>query len=267
MHGDLPPLPPSLSEVEVLTVRHWTDRLFSFTVTRDPALRFESGQFVMLGTWVEGRPLLRAYSIASSPYEDVVEFFSIKVPDGPLTSRLQSIRPGDRLIMGRKPTGTLLASNLMPGRRLYMLSTGTGLAPFLSLAKDPEVLSRFEAVTLTHGCRHAADLAYAKWLTVGLPADEFLGDLVKGRFRYYPHVTRDVDSPHAQGRITDLIRSGQMGLDLGLPELSPEEDRVMICGSEMMLAETKSLLEARGFVEGSSNSPGQYVIEKSFAQK
>ena len=259
------PLPSSLCEAEVLSVHHWTDRLFSFTVARDPGLRFESGQFVMLGLRMDGKPLLRAYSIASASYDDFVEFLSIKVEDGPLTSKLRSIVPGDRIIMGRKATGTLLLDNVLRGRRLYMLSTGTGLAPFMSLVKDPLVYERHEVVVLTHGCREASEFAYADWLRNGLRSHELLGELVGDKLRYYPSTTRD-DYP-VKGRITDLIRSGQLGRDLGLPALDPADDRVMICGSEPMIAELKTLLEDRGFVEGSSNQPGSYVVEKAFVEK
>ncbi len=260
-----PAVPAALMEAEVLSVHHWTDRLFSFTVTRDPAFRFENGQFVMVGLFVNGKPLLRAYSVASANYEETVEFFSIKVPDGPLTSRLQKIVPGDRILLGRKPTGTLLLDNLKPGKRLYMLSTGTGLAPFLSLVKDPAVYERFERVILTHSCRDASEFAYADWLEKGLPADEFLGDLVAGKFSYFRSTTRD-DFP-VKGRITDLIRNGGLAEALGLPALDPAEDRVMICGSEAMLADLKAMLEEYGFQEGNSNQPGDYVIEKAFVEK
>ena len=265
MMDGAPPLPPSLTEAEILGVHHWTDRLFSFTCAREPSLRFESGQFLMLGLRVGGKPLLRAYSIASAAWQEQLEFFSIKVADGPLTSRLQSIRPGERIILGRKPTGTLLAGNLLPGRRLYLLSTGTGLAPFLSLVTDPAVLEGFETVVVTHGCRHQADFAYRNWLSRGILEDEFLGEFARDRLRYVPHATRD-DTP-IRGRITDLIHDGGLAAHLGLPELSPAEDRVMICGSEAMLADLKAMLEMRGFTEGSNAAPGHYVVEKAFAER
>jgi ferredoxin--NADP+ reductase len=252
-------------EEEVLSVQHWTPTLFSFTTTRDSGFRFLNGQFVMIGLPVNGKPLLRAYSIASANYEESLEFYSIKVPEGPLTSRLQHLKPGDRIIVGRKPTGTLVQDNLLPGRNLYLLATGTGLAPFLSVIKDPESYQRFERVVLVHGCRYVAELAFQDRILNELPGDEFLGEDVTAKLLYYPTVTREPF--RNQGRITALLEAGKLEADLGLAPLDPEQDRVMICGSPEMLADLKRFLDGRGFIEGNHGEPGQYVIEKAFAQK
>jgi ferredoxin--NADP+ reductase len=250
---------------KVLSVHHWTDRLFSFTTTRDMGLRFINGHFTMIGLKVNGKPLLRAYSIVSPNYEEHLEFFSIKVPDGPLTSRLQHIQPGDEIIVGRKPTGTLVVDYLRPGKRLYMLATGTGLAPFLSIVRDPEVYERFEQVILIHGVRQVADLAYRQILTEALPQHEFLGELVRDKLRYVPTVTRE-DFPTRE-RIPQLIDGGGLARLLQLPEMNPAEDRAMICGSPGMLRELKALLERRGFEEGNTSTPGDFVIERAFAEQ
>ncbi len=255
----------NLHQERVLSVHHWTDNLFTFTTTRDPALRFKSGQFVMIGLEVNGKPLLRAYSIASAHYEDTLEFFSIKVPDGPLTSRLQHLKEGDSVIVGRKPTGTLLVDYLVPGRRLYLLATGTGLAPFLSLIKDPETYDNYDKVILVHGTRTVAELAYADLITEQLPDDEFLGEIVREKLVYYPTVTREPF--RNQGRITDLITSGKLFADLGLPALGKEDDRVMLCGSPQLLDDMRVILKERGFEEGSTTEPGDFVIEKAFVEK
>ena len=252
-------------EEKVLTVHHWTDRLFSFTTTRDPALRFSNGHFTMIGLRVDGKPLLRAYSIVSANYEEHLEFLSIKVPDGPLTSRLQHIQPGDTIIVGKKPTGTLLIDYLVPGRRLYMLSTGTGLAPFMSIVRDPETYEKFEQVILVHGVREVDELAYHDLLVKHLPEHEFLGEMVSDKLKYYPTVTREAYV--RQGRITELIESGKLFSDLGVPKLNPDEDRVMICGSPGMLKELKTMLESRGFEEGNTTRPGDFVIERAFAEQ
>ncbi|MBB3172983.1 ferredoxin--NADP+ reductase [Endobacter medicaginis] len=262
--------PPSktyghLNAETVTDVHHWTDRLFSFKTTRDPSLRFANGQFAMMGLEVGGKPLLRAYSIASANYEDHIEFLSIKVEDGPLTSRLAHVRPGDIVLVGRKPTGTLLLDNLRPGRTLYMLATGTGLAPFMSLIRDPDVYERFEHVILTHTVRQVDELAYGDYIRHELPEHEFLGEFLRGKLRYYPTVTRE--EFETKGRITDLIESGKLFTDLGLPALDPEHDRVMICGSTAMLTDTENLLVKRGFDEGNANRPGAYVVEKAFAER
>lgn len=252
-------------EEQVLSVHHWTDRLFSFTTTRDPGFRFRTGEFTMIGLKVDGRPLLRAYSVVSPAWADTLEFFSIKVPDGPLTSRLQHIQVGDAITVGRKATGTLVLDNLLPGRNLYLLGTGTGLAPFLSTVRDPETYERYEKVVLVHGCRHVADLAYEDLITRELPEHEFLGEEIREKLVYYPTVTREAF--RNTGRITDLLASGKLPADAGLPPLDPAHDRVMICGSPAMMVELKSLLEARGFAEGSNSAPGHFVIEKAFAER
>jgi ferredoxin--NADP+ reductase len=255
----------AFNQERVLSVHHWTDRLFSFTTTRDAALRFSNGHFTMIGLRVDGKPLLRAYSIVSANYADHLEFLSIKVPDGPLTSRLQHIQVGDTIIVGRKPTGTLLIDYLLPGKRLYLLGTGTGLAPFLSVARDPETYDRFEHVVVVHGVRLVAELAYHELLSHGLAEDELLGEVVAGKLKYYPTVTRE---PFAhQGRITDIIESGQLVDTLGLPPLDPAHDRVMICGSPAMLRDLKAMLEQRGFKEGNTSTPGDFVIERAFVEQ
>ncbi|MCA0176323.1 MAG: ferredoxin--NADP reductase [Proteobacteria bacterium] len=255
----------AFNEERVLTVHHWTDRLFSFTTTRDTSLRFSNGHFTMIGLRVNGKPLLRAYSIVSPNYEEHLEFLSIKVPDGPLTSRLQHIQPGDTLIVGKKPTGTLLIDYLLPGKRLWLLGTGTGVAPFLSIIRDPETYERFEQVILVHGVREVAELAYHDYLSRELPQHEILGEMVSQQLRYYPTVTREPF--RHQGRITDLIASNRITNDLGLPPLNREEDRVMICGSPEMLRDLKAMMEARGLAEGNTTTPGDFVIERAFVSQ
>lgn len=252
-------------EEEVLTVHHWTDRLFSFTTTRDQALRFSNGHFTMIGLRVNNKPLLRAYSIVSPNYEEHLEFLSIKVQDGPLTSRLQHIQVGDKIVVGRKPTGTLLIDYLLPGKNLYLLSTGTGMAPFLSIIRDPETYEHFEKVILVHGVREVKELAYHDYLTQELPQHEFLGEMVREQLLYYPTVTREPFKN--QGRLTDAIESGKLFSDLGLPTLDPERDRVMICGSPQMLKDLKLILEVRHFKEGNTSTPGDFVIERAFADQ
>ena len=249
----------------VLSVHHWTDRLFSFTTTRDMALRFSNGHFTMIGLMVNNKPLLRAYSIVSANYEEHLEFLSIKVPDGPLTSRLQHIQVGDSIVVGKKPTGTLLIDYLLPGKRLYMLSTGTGVAPFLSIIRDPETYEKFEQVVLVHGVREVKELAYHDYITQELPQHEFLGEMVSQQLKYYPTVTREAFKH--QGRVTTVIDNGQMAADLGLPALNPVEDRVMICGSPEMLRDLKHMMETRGFKEGNTTKPGDFVIERAFAEQ
>jgi len=251
-------------EERVLSVHHWTDRLFSFTTTRDTALRFSNGHFTMIGLRQEsGKPLLRAYSIASANYEEHLEFLSIKVPDGPLTSKLQHIQVGDTIVVGKKPTGTLLCDYLLPGKRLYLLSTGTGLAPFMSIIRDPETYERFQEVVLVHGVRQVNELAYHDYITQDLPQHEFLGEMVSAQLKYYPTVTRE---PYKnQGRVTDLIENGKLFADLGEPALNPAEDRVMICGSPGMLRDLKRICEERGLQEGNTSTPGAFVIERAFA--
>src|SRR5882762_8160224 len=249
----------------VVDVRHWTETLFSYTTTRDPGFRFQNGQFAMMGLEVDGRPLLRAYSMASANHEDELEFFSIKVADGPLTSRLQKIMEGDTILVGRKATGTLVADNLIPGKRLLLLTTGTGLAPFASLVKDPDVYERFDTIVLVHGCRQVSELAYGEELVAKLRDDELFGPLLSEKLLYYPTVTREPF--RNRGRITDLITSDQLFNDIHQPPLDIATDRIMMCGSPAMLDELKQMFEARGFLEGSHSEPGHFVIEKAFVER
>lgn len=254
---------PALRTEKVLAVHHWNDGLFSFRTTRDPGMRFESGQFVMVGLPVEGKPLLRAYSVASASWEESLEFFSIKVPKGPLTSRLQHLKPGDEVIVSVKPTGTLLIHDLHPGGRLWLFSTGTGLAPFLSIVRDPETYERFDTVVLCHGVRHVADLAYREQITDEWPNDPLLGEFIDHRLRYYPAVSRE--SFEHQGRLTDLIERGQLFEDLDIAPLDPVRDRAMICGSAAMLSDFRELLETRGFIASKAiGDVGDYVFERAY---
>jgi ferredoxin/flavodoxin---NADP+ reductase len=250
---------------KVLSVQHWTDTLFSFKATRDTGFRFQNGQFAMIGLEVEGRPLLRAYSMASANHEEELEFFSIKVPDGPLTSRLQKIKEGDTILVGRKATGTLISDNLLPGERLLLLSTGTGLAPFASLIKDPDVYERFEKIVLVHGCRQVNELAFGEQLVATLTEDELFGPLLAEKLSYYPTVTREPF--RNRGRITDLITSEQLFNDIGQKPLNLEGDRIMMCGSPAMLEELKQMFEARAFAEGNHTEAGHFVIEKAFVER
>ena len=250
---------------KVLAVRHWTDTLFSFTATRSSGFRFLNGQFAMIGLEVDGRPLMRAYSMASANHEEQLEFFSIKVADGPLTSRLQRIQEGDTILVGRKATGTLVADNLIPGKRLLLLSTGTGLAPFASLIKDPEVYDRYETIVLVHGCRQVSELAYGEELVARLRDDELFGPLLSEKLLYYPTVTREPF--RNRGRITDLITSEQLFADIGQSPLDIETDRIMMCGSPGMLEELRQLFETRGLLEGNNSAPGHFVIEKAFVER
>ncbi len=254
----------NLMKATVTSVHHWTDTLFSFTTTRDQSFRFLNGQFAMIGLELNGKPLLRAYSMVSANYEEQLEFLSIKVPDGALTSRLKDIQPGDTVLVGRKATGTLLQDNLLPGKRLYLLGTGTGLAPFMSIIKDPEAYERYEKVILAHGCREVAELAYMD-VIAALPNNEFFGEMVAGRLLYYPTVTREAF--RNTGRISTLVENGKLFSDLGLPPLDKENDRVMLCGSPAMLADLRVILEGKGFVEGSQSEPGHYVVEKAFVEQ
>src|ERR1700687_3660094 len=250
---------------KVLSVQHWTDTLFSFRATRNSSFRFQNGQFAMIGLAVDGGPLLGASSMVSANNEDELEFFSIKVADGPLTSRLQKIKEGDTILVGRKATGTLISDNLIPGRRLLLLSTGTGLAPFASLIKDPDVYDKFEQIVLVHGCRQVSELAYGEELVASLGDDEFIGPLMREKFVYYPTVTREPF--RNRGRITDLITSEQLFNDIGLPPLNIDTDRIMMCGSPGMLEELRQTFEARDFIEGSHSEPGHFVIEKAFVER
>lgn len=256
----------SIGEERVVSVHHWNDTLFSFRTTRDPGLRFENGHFVMIGLEVEGRPLMRAYSIASANHDEHLEFFSIKVANGPLTSRLQHLRAGDPVLVSRKPTGTLVLHDLLPGKHLYLFATGTGLAPFLSVIQDPQTYERFEKVVLFHGVRRVSELAYADFITGTLPDNEYFGDAVRDKLRYYPSVTREPF--RNQGRLHDLIESGKLCADIGLPPLDPAHDRAMICGSAAMLKDTAALLDRLGFrVSPHTGEPGDYVIERAFVER
>lgn len=250
----------------VLSVHHWNDKLFSFKTTRDPGLRFINGQFVMIGLMVNERPLVRAYSIVSPNYEEYLEFFSIKVPNGPLTSRLQHLNVGDTVLVSRKPTGTLIIDDLLPGKHLYLLSTGTGLAAFMPIIQDPEAYERFEKIVLFHGVRNVNDLAYEEFITETLPQNEFFGDVVREKLVYYPSVTREPF--RNQGRLHNLIESGKLFQDTDMPPLNSAVDRAMICGSAHMLKDTSDLLNRRGFnISPRIGEPGDYVIERAFVEK
>jgi len=248
---------------QVLSVRHWNDTLFSFTTTRDSALRFHNGHFVMLGLEVEGKPLMRAYSIASANYEENLEFLSIKVPNGPLTSRLQHLQVGDSVLISKKPVGTLVVDDLKPGKNLYLFGTGTGLAPFMSIIKDPEVYERFEKVVLLHGVRFVSELAYADYIQNELPNNEYFGDIVREKLIYYPTVTREPFRNNV--RIDALIENGKLFEGIpGAPKFDPETDRIMMCGSMEMIKQFGAWFEENGFAEGSNAAPGAYVIERAF---
>ena len=249
-------------EETVTSVQHYTDTLFSFRITRPAAFRFRAGEFVMIGLEVDGKPLLRAYSIASPTWDEELEFYSIKVADGALTSRLQHIKVGDKVILGKKPVGTLVTDALTPGKRLFFFSTGTGFAPFASLIREPDVYERFEEVIVTHTCRTLGELTYSKDLVDHVLNDELVGEMAKGKLRYVSSVTRE-NGP-LMGRITDLIENGKLFEVLGEPKLDPSQDRVMICGSSAMLADTREIVEKHGFKEGSNAAPADYVYEKAF---
>jgi ferredoxin/flavodoxin---NADP+ reductase len=254
------------STERVLSVHHWNENLFSFKTTREAGLRFENGQFVMIGLEIEDRPLTRAYSIVSPNYEEHLEFFSIKVPNGPLTSRLQHLKVDDELLVSKKPTGTLVVHDLNPAKNLYLLSTGTGLAPFLSVIQDIDVYDRFEKIVLVHGVRYVNELAYADFIENELPKNEFFGEEVRNKLIYYPTVTRQPF--RNQGRLTDLINSNKLFEDIGLPTLNPANDKVMICGSPEMLSDTEALLKKRNFIVSPRiGDPGDYVIERAFVEK
>ena len=254
------------STEKILSVHHWNDTLFSFKTTRQDGLRFENGQFVMIGLEVDGRPLARAYSVASPNYDEHLEFLSIKVQNGPLTSRLQHIKVGDELLVSRKPTGTLVIHDLKPAKNLYLFSTGTGLAPYMSLIQDIEVYDRFEKVILVHGVRKIDDLAYKDFIENDLPNNEFFGEEIRNQLIYYPTVTRE--SFKNEGRLTDLIKSGKLFDDIGLSKMNPIDDRAMICGSPEMLKDTQDLLDSMDFkVSPRIGEPGDYVIEHAFVEK
>lgn len=256
--------PNGPTEETVLSVEHYTDRLFRFRTTRPQSFRFRSGEFVMIGLPKDdGKPLLRAYSVASPSWDEELEFYSIKVPDGPLTSRLQAIQPGDKVLLGRKPTGTLVLDALTQGKRLYMFSTGTGFAPFASLVRDPETYERYDEVIVTHTCRDVAELTYSKNLVASLKDDPLVGEMVEGKLTLYATTTRE---PHTRmGRITTLIETGKLFTDLGVPPLDPSTDRAMMCGSMEMIQDVKALMLKANLKEGSNAAPAEFVIEKAFA--
>ncbi|MGQ0533601.1 MAG: ferredoxin--NADP reductase [Caulobacteraceae bacterium] len=257
------PIPAHLFSAPVLDVTHYTEKLFAFSCARPPALRFRAGEFVMIGLMVGEKPLLRAYSIASPTWDDVLSFYSIKVPDGPLTTRLQHIKPGDDILVGRKPTGTLVLDALRPGVRLFLIATGTGLAPFASLVREPDTYARYDEVILTHTCRVDRELEYGREVVAAARADLLVGDLACARLRYVTTLTR---APHPiQGRITNLIADGVLFADLNAPALNPERDRIMICGAAPVLRDMKAIALAAGFDEGSNHHPGGFVIERAFA--
>ncbi len=258
------PKPKALPDAQTVThVQHYTDRLFSFRVTRPRSLRFRSGEFVMIGLMGDnGKPLLRAYSIASPAWAEELEFYSIKVPDGPLTSRLQNIKVGDEVIMRPKPVGTLVLDALLPGKRLYMIATGTGIAPFASLMRDPDTYERYEEVILTHTCREIAELKYGENLEQELMEDPLVGEMAQGKFRRYATVTQE--DYERTGRITDKIKSGELFRDLGVPAFDPAVDRAMICGSMGLNLDMKEILEAAGLTEGANSKPAEYVVERAF---
>ncbi|RKQ69533.1 ferredoxin--NADP+ reductase [Litorimonas taeanensis] len=253
------------TEEKVLEVEHYTDRLFRFKISRPRSFRFRSGEFIMIGLPAlpdQKRPILRAYSVASPSWDESLEFYSIKVPDGPLTSRLQKIKTGDTVLLGRKPVGTLVLDALLPGKRLYMFSTGTGLAPFASLIRDPETYERYDEVILTHTCREAAELNYGLELVQSLKDDPLVGEMIDGKLKHITSLTRE-DHP-LKGRITTLIENGKLFDEAGVPPLNPAEDRVMICGSKDMIDDTAKLVETFGLKEGSNSQPQEFVVEKSF---
>ncbi|WP_227429075.1 ferredoxin--NADP reductase [Psychrobacter sp. I-STPA6b] len=247
----------------VTHVHHWNDSLFTIKTTRDAGLRFRNGEFAMIGIMVDGKPLMRAYSIASPNYEEHLEFYSIKVQNGPLTSRLQHIKVGEELLVSKKPTGTLVLDDLLPAKNLYMLATGTGLAPFLSLARDPEVYEKFEKIVLVHCVRRVNDLAYKDMFENELPNDEIFGEWYKEKFIYYPTVTREEFKN--QGRITDLLTSGKLFEDIGLPPISKENDRAMLCGSMAFNTDVSKILDDFGLeVSPRMGVPADYVVERAF---
>jgi ferredoxin--NADP+ reductase len=255
----------NIRECRILSVHHWTERLFSFTATRDPGFRFVSGQFAMIGLHTGDAQIMRAYSMVSPSYAETLEFLSIKVPDGPQTSRLKLIQPGDALLLGAKSSGTLLTSNLIPGRRLYLVSTGTGLAPFMSIIRDPEVYDQYEHIVLIHNCRTIDELAYRDLLTSELRDDEWIGDVIAQKLIYLPIVSRE-PFDH-MGRVTDRMRDGGLFQTIAMPPPGLEDDRFMVCGSPQMLADFCQIMDEWRFREGNSSRPGQFVIERAFVDK
>lgn len=249
----------------VVSVHHWTDTLFSFKTTRDRGFRFRNGEFTMVGLPVEGKPLVRAYSVASANYDEGLEFFSIKVPKGPLTSRLQHLKIGDEVLIGRKPTGTIVIDNLLPGQHLYLLATGTGLAPFLSIIRDPQTYERFDKVVLLHGCRHVPELAYRDFITGTLRTDELIGDMVANQLIYVPTVTREPFENN--GRITDVFGQPWFSEKIALPLPTPAQARIMLCGSPQMIDSFRETLNAQGYHEGNHGAAGHYVVERAFVER
>ena len=249
---------------KVIEIHHWTDKTFSFKTTRDKAFRFKNGEFAMIGLEIDGRPLLRAYSVVSPNHEDHLEFLSIKVPNGPLTSKLQHINLNDEILINSKPTGTLVCDYLLPGRNLFLFSTGTGLAPFMSIIRDPETYEKFENVILTHTVRTVKELAYSDTLN-NLNSDEIYSQVTKGKFKYFNTVTRE--NWERTGRITEWITKNKLWKATKVEDFKPESDRVMICGSEDMTYELKKIFEDFGSNEGSTKVQGGFVIEKAFAEK
>ncbi|MEP3275238.1 MAG: ferredoxin--NADP reductase [Stappiaceae bacterium] len=264
MQGDelLDAVPANVFAETVTEVQHYTDQLFKFRITRPTSFRFRSGEFVMIGLMINGKPIYRAYSIASPSWDEELEFFSIKVPDGPLTSHLQKIQVGDRVLMKKKSTGTLVNDALVPGKRLYMFSTGTGIAPFASVIRDPETYEKFDELILTHTCREVAELKYGEDLVARTKNDPLIGEMAQAQLTHYTSATREEFD--RQGRITTLIENGKLFKDLGLSPLNPETDRGMICGSMEMIKDTKVLLEAAGLTEGANNRPAEFVVERAF---
>lgn len=255
--------PANVHVARVTDVKHYTDALFAFTCERPASLRFRSGEFVMIGLMNGPKPLLRAYSIASPAWDENLSFYSIKVPDGPLTSRLQHIRPGDEVLVGKKPTGTLVLDALTPGKRLFLVSTGTGVAPFASLIREPETYERYDEVILTHTCRTRAELVYGEEVVAAAKADPLVGEEASAKLRHVTSLTRE--SHALEGRITNLIENGALISHLGAPSLDPAQDRIMICGSVSVLQDMKAIAEARGFIEGANSEPASFVIERAFA--
>ncbi|UXM95132.1 ferredoxin--NADP reductase [Bartonella sp. HY329] len=255
------PIPANVFAEKVTEVKHYTDRLFKFRITRPESFRFRSGEFIMIGLPNAEKPVFRAYSIASPFWDEEIEFFSIKVPGGPLTEHLQKIKVGDTVLMRKKPTGTLVLDALIPGKRLYLLSTGTGVAPFASLIRDPETYEKYEEVILIQTTRELAELDYARDLVKQVNDDPLIGEFAN-QLKFYPMTTRE-QSPH-MGRITDTMLSGQFFKDTGLPAINIEEDRVMICGSMAMLKDCAAMCETFGLVEGANNAPATYVVERAF---
>ncbi|MCZ4353920.1 ferredoxin--NADP reductase [Roseovarius aestuarii] len=255
-------VPTGVFAETVTSVEHYTDRLFKFRISRPASFRFRSGEFVMIGLPNADKPVYRAYSIASPSWDEEIEFFSIKVDDGPLTEHLQKIQVGDTVLMRKKSTGTLVNDALLPGKRVYMFSTGTGIAPFASLIRDPDTYEKFDEVILTHTCREVSELTYGKELVAQIMDDPLVGELARGRLRHYCSITRG--DYEFKGRITDLMRSGKLFSDLDVPPINPDEDRGMICGSMAMLNDTKAALEGFGLVEGANNKPATFVVERAF---